>query len=121
MTAKAALNKPYLWMIDSGSFMTISPALEDFESYEQINDDNASVKAIEGQLLKIAGKGTIRLPSNVENRTDNLVLINALHVSQADGRLLSVARLTGDGYIFFSIRQYVRSLKRTERRLFRFP
>ncbi|MDH4460001.1 MAG: reverse transcriptase domain-containing protein [Flectobacillus sp.] len=78
------------WLIDSGSFMTITPFREDFETYEAIAG-LMEVKALGGQRLKVVGKGTVRLLSNIEGNREELVLVDTLHIPDSDGRLISVA------------------------------
>lgn len=89
-------------MMDSGSFCTITPSKCDFETYHAL-EVPMHVKAFGGSLLKVSGKGMIRLKSNVVGNTEDLLINEVLHVPSADGRLISVATLDDDMFdVLFS-------------------
>ena len=78
------------WMIDSGSFRTLTPFREDFSHYELLKQP-VTIKALGGFTLEAIAIGTVKLKSNIGSYY--IELKDVLHVPKADGRLISVARL----------------------------
>lgn len=87
------INSNSPWLIDSGSFRTITPFRQDFETY-QLVAGAIEVKALGGQKLKVVGYGTVRIPSNLDGNKEDLILTDTLHIPDSDSRLISVAKVT---------------------------
>lgn len=83
------------WMIDSGSFRTLTPFENDFSTYILLKSP-VKIKALGGFELEAIAIGSVKLKSNVND--NYLTLTDVLHVPKADGRLISVAKLSNDNF-----------------------
>lgn len=82
------------WMIDSGSFTTLTPYEQDFTNYTLLKTP-VTINALGGFQLQAIARGTVVLRSNVNDCT--LKLQDVLHVPMANGRIISVAQLLQQG------------------------
>ncbi len=65
-----------------------------FMSYKPCND---SLSGINGQCLRVEGTGSVRYPTIVDGKLDQIILTNVHHVPGMDYNLLSVATLEQKG------------------------
>lgn len=85
------------WLIDSGATCHIANSRNGFLEFSEDNHDKIHV--LNDQVLMSKGIGTICMDVlNAENEISSVRVTNVLYVPEAGGNLLSVSRLTAQGF-----------------------
>lgn len=85
------------WLIDSGATCHIVNSKSDYIDFSECNNDKVHV--LNDQVLLSKGIGTIRINVlNAYNQVSLVKVTNVLYIPEAGGNLLSVSKLTAQGF-----------------------
>lgn len=84
------------WLVDSGASAHMCARRELFTTLRPVTEENVCIA--NGEKVPIRGCGNIRLTVNTGNGKMNVTLHDALWVPELDINIISVSKLSGNGY-----------------------